>query len=154
MALETLDWLRRIKSIENEYRVAFIAMRHLAVDAERDPGILGKNLQPSVIPRAQDNLNATYAIRMFAEFETGLRAFWVVTKVDPEPSRVAEIIDRIASGRRIVGDFLINAHRVRIYRNRQVHDNLEVGESVSVAACRSFLKNYLARMPQDWVPHS
>jgi len=41
---------------------------------------------------------------MFAEYEAGLRAFWVFTRTDPELNRIAEIIDRIASRERIVGE--------------------------------------------------
>lgn len=153
MALETLDWIRSIKAIENEYQVAVIAMNRLSTDAANDPNILGRDLRFRNVKEAHDKLNATYAIRMFAEFETGLRTFWVFTRIEPEPTSVAEIVNRIASKARIVGDFLINAHRVRRYRNRQIHDHQEEGEHLPVVDCRSYLNNYLSRMPMDWVAH-
>lgn len=153
MARESLAWIRSIKAIENEYQVAVIAMKRLSTDAGHDPNILGRDLRFRNVKEAQEKLSATYAIRMFAEFETGLRTSWVVTRTDPEPTSIAEIIDRIASRARIVGDYLANAHRARRYRNRQIHDNQEEGEHLAVVDCRSYLNNYLGRMPMDWVAH-
>ena len=152
MPLETLDWIRSLKAIEHEYRVAHLAMRRLADQARRDPTLLDRDMRFRGIDEALRNLNGTYAIRLFAEFETGLRQFWVATRIEPEPRRIAEIIDRVAARHGIDYVELANAHRSRRYRNRQVHDNDEEGETLPVSDCRSFLCTFLGRMPVTWEP--
>jgi hypothetical protein len=114
MPLETLDWNRNLKAIEHEYRVALIAMHRLADQARHDPTILDRDMRVRGIGEALSNLNGTYAIRLFAEFETGLRKFWGATRIEPEPGSIAEIIDRIAARHGIGHDELTNAHRSRL----------------------------------------
>lgn len=152
MALETLDWIRSLKGIEHEYRVANIAMRRLADQARRDPTILDSDMRVRGISEALGNLDGTYGIRLFAEFETGLRKFWETTRIEPEPRGIAEIIDRIAARHGIGHVELTTAHRVRQYRNRQIHDNEEEGESLEVSDCRSCLCTFLSKMPSNWEP--
>lgn len=150
MALETLERIRDLKSIEHEYRVALLAMNRLEVQARLDPTVLDNDMRVRGIGEALSNLNGTYAIRLFAEFETGLRVFWVATRNEPEPSRVAEIIDRIASRYGIGDEERTNAHRSRSYRNRQIHANQEKDETIKVSECRRFLCCFLGKMPSTW----
>jgi len=152
MPLESLDWIRGLKDIVHEYRVALIAMRRLKDHATHDPTILDRDMRVRGIDEALNNLNGTYVIRLFAEFETGLRTFWTRTRADEEPSRIAEILDRIASRPGIGYDVLTNAHRSRQYRNRQIHDTEEQGETIEVEDCKRFLCNFLARLPKSWEP--
>ncbi|GAC1472440.1 MAG: hypothetical protein NVSMB9_19650 [Isosphaeraceae bacterium] len=152
MPLETLVWIRDLKAIEHEYRITLIAVRRLADQARHDPTILDKNMRVHGIGEALSNLNATYAIRLFAEFETGLRKFWVATRTAREPRGIAEIMDRIAARYGIGHDDLTNAHRSRMYRNRQIHDNEQEGETIEVRDCRSFLCIFLSKMPSTWEP--
>jgi hypothetical protein len=77
MPLETYVLIDRLKAIEHEYRVAFLAMKRLAGEAKRDPTILDGGMRVRGIGEAQSHLNGTYAIRLFAEFETGLRGVTV-----------------------------------------------------------------------------
>ncbi len=150
MPLETLVRFRRLKAIEHEYRIAALAMRKLVVQARSDPTILEADMKFSGIGEALDNLNNTYAIRLFADFETGLRQFWTAARLEPEPRSITEIIDRVASRHRIGSDELRNVHRVRKDRNRQVHDNEEEGEAIDVGDCRHFLNAFLGEMPSSW----
>lgn len=152
MPRETREWIVSLRSIENEYRVAFIGMARLSDQARHDPAILGPGLRLRDVDEARRHLNATYAIRLFAEFETGLRHFWTTTRNEPEPRRIAETIDRIASRHRVFHSYLRNCHRVRQYRNRQVHQSEEVGETLEVRECCSYLCTFLGRMPPDWKP--
>ena len=150
MPLETFDWIRGLKAIEHEYRVALIAMRRLTAQARHDPTILDRDIRFREIEVALSNLNATYAVRLFAEFETGLRKFWVATRNEEEPRSVAELIDRIASRHGVRHDDLTNAHRSRRYRNRQIHANEEEGETIEVGDCRGFLCTFLGNTPLTW----
>jgi hypothetical protein len=154
MSLETLDWIRSLNAVEHEYRVALIGMRRLDIEAKRDPTILDRDMRVRWIRAALSNLNGTYAIRLFAEFETGLRKFWGATRIEPEPGSIAEIIDRVAARHGVGHDERTNAHRSRMYRNRQIHDNEGEGETIDVNVCRSFLCTFLGKMPLTWVPPS
>ncbi len=150
MPFETHVWLNSLKAVEHEYRVASPAMRRLAVQAKSDPTILDSDMRFRGIGEALLHLDGTYGIRLFAEFETGLRGFWSATRTEAEPASIAEIIDRIGSGHGIGQDELTNAHRARQYRNRQIHDNQEDGETIEVSRCRSFLCRFLSKLPLTW----
>ena len=104
------------------------------------------------IVEALSHLNGTYSIRLFAEFETGLRKFWSVTRTEQEPRGIAEIMDRIAARHGLAGDDLTNAHRSRKYRNRQIHDSEEDGESLEMRDCTKFLGTFFGKMPMNWEP--
>lgn len=70
------EWQSRIKAVEREY----IAMRQAADRFQRaaldDPTILQGNLRHREIIAASRNLEGTYIIRLFAEFETAARQYW------------------------------------------------------------------------------
>ncbi len=64
------EWQSRIKAVEREYvamRQAADRFRQAALD---DPTILQENLRHGEIVVASKNLEGTYIIRLFAEFET------------------------------------------------------------------------------------
>jgi hypothetical protein len=67
------EWLSRIKDVEREY----VAMRQAADrflrHAKGDPTILEQNLEYNEIEMASRNLESTYVMRLFAEFETAAR---------------------------------------------------------------------------------
>ena len=58
-------------------------------------------------------LELTYIIRLFAEFETGLRLFWPTARGTEPPGRTRDLVDGIAATRRIPFQELVNAHAVR-----------------------------------------
>jgi hypothetical protein len=70
------EWQARIKSVEREYVVMSQAADHFRQAALVDPTILQADVQPREILLASKNLEGTYIIRLFAEFETGARQYW------------------------------------------------------------------------------
>ena len=79
------EWQSRIKAVEREY----VAMRQAADRFHRaaldDPTILQGNLRHGEIVAASRNLEGTYIIRLFAEFETGARQYWAANwATDPK----------------------------------------------------------------------
>src|SRR5271166_5033472 len=70
------EWHERIKAVEREYWSARRAIDRLSADVARDPGALGEGPSPRDLRSADENLEGTYLVRMFAEFETGVRSFW------------------------------------------------------------------------------
>src|SRR5947207_4743226 len=92
-------WLDRIKAIEREYRITQLATDRLRADVKRDPTILGHNRKLRVrdVRDASAHLEGIYIIRLFAEFETGLRLFWPTERGTVPPSRTRDLLDGVAA---------------------------------------------------------
>src|SRR5438874_8327733 len=93
------EWQSRIKAVEREY----VAMRQAAdrfrQTALADPTILEGNLRQGEIVVASKNLEGTYIIRLFAEFETGARQYWAANW-DTDPKAV-DLLNGLAARREI-----------------------------------------------------
>ena len=92
-------------------------------------------------------LEGTYLIRLFAEFETGLRLYWTAKRKNPPPSRTRDLLDGIAAMREIRLEVLTNARNVREYRNILVHECEEATVSISIAEARRHLCRYFSFLP-------
>jgi hypothetical protein len=123
------DWLIRIKAVEQDYAaVKFALDRHLE-SARTDQTILRRALGIRDLSEAGSRLEATYFIRLFAVFESGLLDFWQVQKPGRTP-RTEHLLNRVASARGIPNDLLLKAHAVRRYRNSLVHEQGEEIEPI------------------------
>ncbi|MBX9790918.1 MAG: hypothetical protein K2Y37_18525 [Pirellulales bacterium] len=129
--------------------VSFGAHR-LLENAQRDPTILREGLELRDIRRAVEHIEGTYIIRLFAEFETGLRSFLTALRGHPVRIRVEHLIDSVATKRRIPYDLIAGAHAAREYRNTLVHEREEAVEPIAIRTIRSFLCSYFDRLPEDW----
>ena len=87
MPQRRFDWHERIKAVEREYWSTRIAVDRLSAQVTHDPGILGNGPRPRDLESADENLEGTYLIRMFAEFETGVRSYWGLSDPAPVPPR-------------------------------------------------------------------
>ena len=86
--LKRFEWQSRIKTVEKEFRAVRLAAERLLAAAKRDPTILKKNgIEPASCIGALKNLEGTYLIRLFAEFESGLRDFWKSLKQTHPPTK-------------------------------------------------------------------
>ena len=95
MPHELRGWIRRIRAIELDHSSTRLALDRLLHEARRDPTILTGDLEPQDIVKASGRLEATYLIRLFAEFETGLRLYWATIR-DTEPP-TQHLLDGIAA---------------------------------------------------------
>jgi len=68
-------WLDQIKSVEREFRAVSFATRRLLAEVQRDPTILQAGPELRDLRSAAELVEGTYVIRLFAEFETGLRSY-------------------------------------------------------------------------------
>lgn len=146
------SWPSRIKVVEREFNSARLAVDRLQSEALRDPTILKPvvGLKYVDVRQASDHLSGTYIIRLFAEFETGLRDFWSATRQNKPPTRTRDLLDGIAAARKIPFDQLANAHRVRDYRNNLIHERDEQSVPVSVEQARRYLCRFFGYLPPDW----
>lgn len=149
MPNDTFQWLGRIKSVEKEHNATRYAMDRLLADARSDPGILKTAVEIGHITNASERLEATYIIRLFAEFETGLKAFLRSTKTKI-PGRAEKLLDRVASKVRMPDELLKNAHAVREYRNHLVHDREEEIKPIAIRRATSYLCTFFGRLPATW----
>ena len=69
--------LDRLRAIEREFKVAQQAAGVLKKTLGQQPSFLsGENLKPADAMLFERNLEATYLLRLFAEFEQALRDWW------------------------------------------------------------------------------
>jgi hypothetical protein len=140
------DWLVRIKAVERQHLATRIATDRLLQLVHRDSTILLRPLKPADIGEASDYLEATYSIRLFAEFESGLRHFWGSAK----RTRTEHLLNGVAAERRIPQEWLANAHIVRQYRNKIVHEQEGAIEAIPIATARGHLCRFFSYLPPIW----
>jgi hypothetical protein len=138
-------WLGRIKNVEREHTATRLATDHLQDSIQAGSKVLGRGLKRMDVSRASDNLEVTYVIRLFVEFEVALKHFLRSKKLKI-PRRAEHLINRVAARAAIAGLGLTNAHRVRIYRNHLVHRLEDEGEALSIRTATSFLCTFLDRL--------
>jgi len=150
MPLRQDEWQRRIKSVDREYAASRLAIDRLLVDAADDPNIIKEQLQVREIKTASDELEATYIVRLFSEFETSLRAYWRSVRHTRPPRQARNLVDGVAVRARVPYEFVANAHSVREYRNLIVHEEAEAADPVTILVARRYLCRFLARLPHEW----
>jgi hypothetical protein len=140
-----------MKDVEREYAVATISRDTMIEALKKDPSLLTKkNLNQADLDRLNENLSSTYLIRIFAEFETGLRAFWKTQRSRKPSIPVRDMIDSVSSKRNVEDVIRIDAHIVRKYRNSLVHDEDAEAEFVEIGTARKFLCKFFGRLPETW----
>jgi hypothetical protein len=142
------EWQARIKAVEREHLATRQATDRFRELAHRDPTILVGDLLYREIVRASENLDGTYIIRLFAEFETGLRQYWDQARgTNP---RTRDLLDGLAALRGIPDEQTENAHTVREYRNSLVHEREEEVDAIPVAKARGYLCHFFSFLPAKW----
>lgn len=98
--------------------------------------------------RSASNLEVTFILRLFAEFEAVLRDFWIA---DVRPTRpdMSPLMDSIAARRRISAAELVAAHEVRIFRNDIIHENSRELR-FTFSECARALGKFLRWLPDSW----
>ncbi len=149
MPNETIHWLGKIKFVEKEYNAIRFATDRLLFQARGDPNILKSTVEMGHIVNASDRLEGTYIIRLFAEFETGLKAFLRATKTRI-PGKAEKLLDRVASKVKMLDELLRNAHAIRDFRNHLVHNREEARTPFAIRKATSHLCTFFGRLPATW----
>jgi hypothetical protein len=98
--------------------------------------------------RAVDNLETTYIIRLFAEYEAILQDHLSARHPGIRMPRTAEaLINRVALRERLPHPVREDAQAVREYRNALVHRRITPVPSRSLREVRAVLNRFLARLP-------
>lgn len=145
------EWIRRIRDVEQEGVVADIALESLRGELNRDSAFLTKQgLNRANFNDCTEYREATYAIRMFAVFENGLREARRAIQGHPTRAPVVALLNWFASRCAIESDLLVAAHTVRVLRNFHVHDGSELHEAVTLEQCRRHLCRFFSKLPESW----
>lgn len=150
MRHNTFVWLGRIKGVEREYLSARLAADRLAAAVEADPASFLGGLAVRDIRQMREQLEGTYLIRLYSEFEAGLRLFWPTARGTDPPTRTRDLLDGLAATCRIPHAVLVAAHAVRDYRNRLVHVREDAVEPIPLAEARKRLCIFFAFLPPEW----
>lgn len=150
MSSSRFDWLRRVKSVEREHLATRFAVDHLLEEVHVDSGAIPAGLRVRELYGASDNLEATYVIRMFAEFESGLRSVWTSARRKESPTRTRDLVDGIGAFCRIPDDCIAQAHAVREYRNSLVHGGESPPTVLIVSQARRHLCLLMSFLPLRW----
>jgi hypothetical protein len=125
-------------------------MEQLIVDFDQDPTSITQDLGLRDIRRAADHLEGTYIIRLFAEFETGLRSYWFSKRKKKTATRAEVLVDSIGRKHEIQNDLISSVHVVRKYRNTLIHEREADSEVISLPIARAHLCKFFAWLPSTW----
>jgi hypothetical protein len=143
------DWLGRIKAVEREHSAARLAADRLLAAAGQEPTLFSDGeLRVRDVRHMAERLEGTYIIRLFAEFETGLRSFWSSVRATDPPSK--GLLEGTAGICHIPRDDLNDAHAVRDYRNALVHERDEATDPIPIALARGHLCRFFSYLPPEW----
>jgi hypothetical protein len=148
---EAFEFLRRV---ENEFFAARFAVRSIESAIHRDPTLLSnepESIRPSYLRDCLVNLETTYLLRLFAEFEWVLRDLWASARQSPRlrRTRMEILIHRVASRLSMPKDTLDDVQAVRGYRNQLVH-RTDSAAPMTFRDCKSVLARYLSFFPLRW----
>jgi hypothetical protein len=140
-----------MKAVERECQVAQMAIGALEKALAKDPSILtAVGLSAVDLRGCRERLLDTYFIRLFAEFETGIRDYWKYGLNEESTTRIMDVMESISARQRIVDAYRINAHAARRWRNRLVHEEDAEGEPVALTEGRRYLSRFFAWLPDNW----
>ena len=150
--MNTKVFFDQIEGTESEYRAAELALEYLLPQIRADPTRWRRHhVTVSDVVRSRKAIEATYIVRLFAEFETALKAYWKHVKKQSTWPRihVGTLIDNLAARHYVRGEVVTDAHEVRRCRNKLVHE-APTGPVLSLPHCRSCVCRFLSFLPPNW----
>lgn len=113
--------IRRLLAVERECDAALVAVELLTDRLRADPSFLLPRLEARDAKALRENAETTFLIRLFAEFEAGLKEVWRDVLGKKTRPGMEVLVDRVAARHGIAGPVLDRVHEVRRYRNALVH---------------------------------
>jgi predicted RNA methylase len=149
MPNEAFVWGTRIKAVERENIVARFAADRLDQQSRDNPQILQGDLRPRDIRMVTERLDRTYVLRVFAQFEQGLRNYLRAFKIKV-PKNAKSLINRVRDKVHIANDDTDNVHSVRLYRNTLIHDDANPVFPVSMRNATRSLSIFMGWLQGRW----
>jgi hypothetical protein len=142
------DRIARLQAVEDEYRVLKVAIELLRAQLAGTPDLLSaRGIERRSFEQSVQNLEATFVVRLFAEFETGLREVWRRAWQRASRPGTAQLLKSVAGRCRISTDWLDAADAVRKYRNAIVHEEDEAAPAIPALTAAESLRRFLSRLP-------
>jgi hypothetical protein len=142
--------LEQISAIHREYAVALVAAAGLEERFRKDPSALdAERLKFKDYQNFRTHLEATYLVRIFAEFEAGLREAWAVSFQRTSHPLTRDLIDSLAAQCGITQTWLNRVHDVRAFRNALVHEGGGDVAGVTIGAARGHLCRFFSMLPHQ-----
>lgn len=136
--------LERIRAVEREYLAAKAAIIVLQERLQLQPTFgMGNEWHSKDVRNLRDNLESTFLIRLYAEFEAGLRDAWQFAFGRHTEPPMRDLLVAIAGRCYMPHDWLVHAHDVREYRNILVHEGERKATSITLATARHYLCRFL-----------
>lgn len=148
---QRIEW---IAAVAKEYQAAKSAAGLLKAELQADPNYgSGQGWEARDGAAFDHNLESTYIIRLYAEFEAGLRDYWANHRKRDSHAPMMQLLQSLAD-QRIAMDRLEDADAVREYRNFLVHsESTEPSPEMrtfTVAEAKSRLCYFFGRLDPDW----
>lgn len=143
--------IERIVAVHREYLAAAAAMDLLEERLRSDPqfGVAG-GWRSRDARKLRESLEATFLLRLCAEFESGLRDAWQNFFHRPTHPPMRDLLIAIAT-QHVPQGWLAAADAVREYRNTLVHESGATrAEPISLADARRHLCRFFSCLPLDW----
>jgi len=144
-----------IEAVLEEYLAASTAADLLAARTKIDPSFGNRHGWTARAGVAfAENLEATYIIRIYTEFEAALRDYWLRFLKKLTRPKMFQLVNEAIPDQRFSVDVVDHADEIRVYRNYLVHDNEdEAGGKIvpfSVQESKSRLCAYLGCLNPRW----
>lgn len=144
----------RVKATEREYLAVEFAVQRQREAIQAGNVLDAHRTTLRDLDSAAVRLEATYVVRMWAEYETTLRSYRRFVTRDPDDQlRTVDLINWVAGvrqGRAVSEEARADVHEVREYRNSLVHERAQPAPQVSIGVARRRLNTFLAKLPAHW----
>lgn len=147
--------IERITAVLQEYLAARTASDLLIVQTTANPNY-GRDhgWEPRAGVAFTENLETTYLIRIYAEFEPTLRDYWLTYRGQTTRPRMHQLVNQAIPDQSFSQDVIDSADDVREYRNFLVHDTDDEPEEdvviFTVQQAKSHLCTYISRLDPSW----
>jgi hypothetical protein len=143
----------RLQRVRDEFDAARFAVEHVRKAVKSGEGLLKEktSVRPSHLRACSENLDMTYVLRLFAEFEATLRDYIAIARPTRRPRRTQmnALMDRVGAICGIPFGIVDEAHEVRDYRNDAVHDRV-ARQTLTLAECKARISKFLSFLPVLW----
>ena len=151
--MQRTEAFRRLDMVRDEFDAAKFALAQTLRALDANPNVFhaGKLQQVThgQLQACAENLQITYLVRLFAEFEAILRDYWLHGRHRRTEPRMEVLMNRLGAYCTVTYDDLHDAHEVRTYRNDVIHAHLQ-DPRFDFPECRSRLARFIRWLPLFW----
>jgi len=144
---------RRFEGVRDELHAARFSLGRTLL-AHRDDALVRQaagreQITAHHLESCVGNLELTYLLRLFAEFEGVLRDYWLHGLHRTTRPQMTDLMNSIAAYCHTTDDDVNDAHEVREYRNAVIHEHAQ-DLRFEFRVCRSRLARFARWLPPEW----